>query len=76
MSSNKNAIKLLKENSNKINWDNLSLNPNAIALLKLNINKINWTNLSANYNAIELLKKIKIKLIGLLYLQIKMQLNY
>ncbi len=39
------------------------------------INKINWVSLSLNPNAIELLKEKKIKLIGLIYLKIQMQLN-
>jgi hypothetical protein len=33
---NENAIELLKENQDKINWDYLSFNPNAIKLLKEN----------------------------------------
>jgi hypothetical protein len=48
---------LLKENQEKINWDNLSINPNAITLLKENQNKVNWRLLSFNENAIELLKE-------------------
>ncbi len=58
------AIKLLKENQDKINWKWLSFNPNdeAIELLNSNLNrnnKINWAFLSANPNpeAIKLLKK-------------------
>ena len=43
LSYNKNAVKLLKENKNKIDWYWLSKNTNAI-----------W--LSKNTNAIELLK--------------------
>jgi hypothetical protein len=57
LSKNPNAIKLLKENQNKIHWGYLSLNPNAIDLLKENKNKINWNFLSYNPNAIELLKE-------------------
>ena len=61
LSGNPNAIDLLKENSKKINWENLSgnTNTNAIELLKANPKKINWENLSGNPNtkAIELLKK-------------------
>jgi len=33
-------------------------------------NKVNWNYLSKNPNAIEILKKIKIKLIGIIYLKI------
>ena len=50
-------MSLLKENQNKIDWDNLSLNSNAISLLKENKDKIDWFNLSLNPNAIELLKE-------------------
>ena len=57
LSSNPNAIELLKENQDKINWRELSLNPNAIELLKENQDKINWSELSSNPNAIELLKE-------------------
>jgi len=39
MSSNKNAIELLKANPKKINWMYLSRNENAI---KENLEKINW----------------------------------
>jgi hypothetical protein len=41
LSSNPNAIELLKENKNKIHWDLLSSNPNAIELLKENMNIFN-----------------------------------
>jgi hypothetical protein len=34
LSSNLNAIELLKENKDKTDWKNLSLNSNAIKLLK------------------------------------------
>ncbi len=57
LSSNPNAIELLKENKEKINWCYLSLNPNAIEILKENKNKIYWELLSNNPNAIELLKE-------------------
>jgi ribosomal protein L24E len=58
LSLNPNAIALLKENPDKINWYNLSRNKNAeaIALLKENPLQIDWTMLSLNPNAIELLK--------------------
>ena len=48
LSSNPNALFLLKSNPNKINWKYLSMNPNAIDLLKENQDKINWKYLSAN----------------------------
>jgi hypothetical protein len=37
LSYNLNAIQLLKENKEKINWRWLSLNPNAIEILKENL---------------------------------------
>jgi hypothetical protein len=54
---------------NNIDWYSLSLNPNAIELLTNNQDKIDWESLSANPNAIYLLKIIKMKLIGIIYLQ-------
>ena len=69
-SKNNNTIELLKENKDKINWNELSENEYAIELLRdrieceksLNkeeykkISKINWKKLSKNINAIELLR--------------------
>ena len=57
LSSNPNAIDLLRQNPNKINWEFLSSNPNAIDLLKEHPDKINWYYLSSNPNAIDLLRK-------------------
>ena len=59
LSSNPNAIDLLKENPHMINWKKLSNNPNAIEMLEANINgyEINWMELSSNPNAIKLLEK-------------------
>ena len=57
LSFNPNAIELLKENPDKINWLHLSSNPNAIELLKENPDKIDGTELACNANAIELLKE-------------------
>jgi len=42
------AIQLLKDNPNKINWKNLSKNKNAIELLKKNPDKIDWNMFSLN----------------------------
>jgi hypothetical protein len=44
LSSNPNAIELLKANPNKINWRFLSSNPNpkVIEIMKNNINKLRW----------------------------------
>ena len=52
----KNAIELLKENQDKIDWDLLCLNENAIELLKENPEKIYWENVSENKNIIKLLE--------------------
>ena len=51
LSSNPNAIELLKENPDKINWSFLSENPNAIELLRKNKAKIDWYQLSFNLEA-------------------------
>jgi hypothetical protein len=40
LSQNPNAIDILRENINKIDWHNLSSNPNAISLLRENIDEI------------------------------------
>ena len=52
LSQNPNAIDLLKENPDKIDWQMLSFNPNAeaIALLKENPDEIDWNCLSSNPN--------------------------
>jgi hypothetical protein len=58
-SKNPNAIELLRENTEKINWYMLLQNPNAIEIIRENPEKINWNYLSLNKNGIELLKKKK-----------------
>jgi hypothetical protein len=50
LSENPNAIEVLKQNQDKINWDFLSVNPDAMSLLKENQDKINWWNFSSNPN--------------------------
>jgi len=52
LSLNPNAIELLKENPDKINWYRLCLNenPNVIKILKENKDKIDWCCLSENPN--------------------------
>jgi len=61
LSNNPNAIELLRENIDKIDWDYLSYNSSldAIQLLRENPNKINWQYLSSNSNteAVALLKE-------------------
>jgi len=61
-------------------WNNLSLNPNPIAiyLLEQNPDRIYWYWFALNPNAIDFLKKIEIKLIGVVYhkIQIQMLSNY
>jgi hypothetical protein len=53
LSINPNAIHLLEQNSDIINWDYLSANPNAIHLLEQNQDKINWMLLSSNHSIFE-----------------------
>ena len=56
LSGNENAIDLLEENLDKINWSYLSLNKNAMELLLKNPERIDWTELSQNPSAIGLLE--------------------
>ena len=51
LSKNPNAIHLLEQNPDKINWAELSRNPNAIYLLEQNIHKIN----GKSYHVIQML---------------------
>jgi hypothetical protein len=51
------AIKLLEENPDKIDWDILSSNPYAISLLEKNKSQINYWYLSANRAAIHLIEE-------------------
>ena len=53
---NLNAIELLTNNQDKINWTTLCRNPNAIDLLENNPDNIDWAFLASNPNAINLLK--------------------
>ena len=57
ISGNPNAIHLLEQNLDKVNWSALSHNPNAIHLLEQNMDKIDWDMLSSNPNAIHLLEQ-------------------
>ena len=50
---NPNAISLLEQNLDKINWFYLSNNPNAISLLQQNQDNIDWEELSMNPNIFE-----------------------
>ena len=43
-----------KINSEKIDWDYLSMNPKPIRLLEKNFDKINWCFLSINHRALNL----------------------
>ena len=56
LSKNPNAIDLLEQNLDKINWRYLSMNknPNVIHLLEQNQDKISWTWLSTNPNIFEI----------------------
>jgi hypothetical protein len=62
LTTNPNAIELLKEYPHKIKWEYLSANPAAIDLLKENPNAIDWEMLSENPAAIELLKENRKKI--------------
>jgi hypothetical protein len=62
MNINPNAIPILEENLDKLNWALLSKNPAAIPLLEKNKDKIDWYWLSGNPNAISLLEKNKDKI--------------
>jgi hypothetical protein len=53
LSSNKNAIKILENNLDKVDWCNLSSNKNAIKLIENNLDKVNWCNLSGNPSIFE-----------------------
>jgi len=57
LSSNPNAISLLKHNKEKINWSMLSKNPGAIEILKQHKDLIIWNDLSYNINAINLIEE-------------------
>jgi hypothetical protein len=56
LSNNPNAIKILKENIDKIVWTALSNNLGAIHLLEENQDKIDWATLSGNPEAMNLLE--------------------
>ena len=64
MSANPNAIKLLDENRDKINWFHLSKNPNAIKILDENRDKIvwNWFCLNTNPAAIKIIEENRDKI--------------
>ena len=62
LSTNPNAIELLKEYPHKINWEMLSANTAAIDWLKENKNAIDWGMLSENPAAIQLLKENRKKI--------------
>jgi hypothetical protein len=48
LSQHPDAIALLEQNPEKINWSGLSRNPNAIALLEQHTDKIDWVLLCMN----------------------------
>jgi len=56
LSSNPNAIKILAENSDIIDYSRLSANPNAIKILNKNPDYINYDNLFLNPNGSKLLR--------------------
>jgi hypothetical protein len=54
---NENAIHLLENNLDKINFGCLTMNPKAIHLLEKNLNKVDWELITENPNALHLLFK-------------------
>ena len=54
---NPNAIHILENNLDKVDWDMLSSNPNAIHIIENNLDKVDWYALSMNTNAIHILEK-------------------
>ena len=74
--NNPNAIYLLEQNLDKIDWDILSLNPNAINILEQNLDKIHWGALSEIQMLYTSWNKMKIKYIGIIYHQIQMPCGY
>ena len=57
LSLNPNAIHLLEQNLDEVDWYYLSGNPNAIHILEKNLDKVNWYSLSENPNAIHILEQ-------------------
>jgi hypothetical protein len=55
LSENPNAIPILQNNLDKVDWYYLSGNPNAIHLLRTNLHKVYCDMLSKNQNALDLL---------------------
>ena len=56
LSYNKNAIGLLYDNIDKIDWFHLSSNKNAIKILEQHQDKIDWEELAQNPSAIHLIE--------------------
>lgn len=50
------AIRILRENMHRINWEKLSENPAAIEILKDNVDFIDWDIISMNQNSVEIFK--------------------
>jgi hypothetical protein len=46
--ANPNAVHLLEENPDKVDWISLSANPNAGHMLEQNLDKVDWEVLSGN----------------------------
>ena len=57
ISVNPDAIHIIEQNLDKVDWFYLSLNPSAIHIIELNLDKINWKILSMNQNAVHILEK-------------------
>jgi hypothetical protein len=48
LSFNPNAIHILEQNLDKVDWYCLSRNPNAIHILEHNLDKIDWSDIWEN----------------------------
>jgi hypothetical protein len=57
LSRNPNAIHILEQNLDMVDWQQLCCNPNAIHLLENNLDIYSWQGLSFNPNAIHLLEQ-------------------
>ncbi len=57
LSSNPNAIHILKNNIDKVSWEKISLNPNGAELWELNPEGLNWRLLSSMPEAVPFLEK-------------------
>ena len=48
LSKNPNAISLLEQNLDKVDWISIQRNPNAINILEQNLDKVDWIRIWSN----------------------------